>query len=470
MHNKDGMNGSRRAFMKRASALSAAGVAMPWAINLAAMAEASAAGASDYKAVVCVFLSGGNDYANTVTPYDAASHSLYQGFRPNFAYARADLGATVLAPTLAPRDRNGFAPQYALAPKLAPLLPLFDSGKLGIILNIGPLIAPITKAQFQSKTVPVPPKLFSHNDQRATWQANMPEGATAGWGGRMGDVFQAGDGYSSFTCVNVASTAIYLSGNSAAQYQVSAAGPVTMNGLKKPLFYSSAASAALRTLVSQPRSHWLESQYNTISKRSLDANENLASALAGAPALATVFPANNSLGNQLKMVARMMSVAPLLGTKRQVFYVSLGGFDHHDNMRLGHPAALAQLGEALAAFQAAMAELNLERQVTTFTASDFGRTLTSNDNGTDHGWGSTQFVLGGAVNGKRYYGTAPVLADHGADDIGQGRLIPTTSVEQLAATLGKWMGISDSNLLDMLPNLVNHHASARNLEFMLTPR
>jgi len=466
MNNKDGMTASRRAFLKRASTLSLAGVAAPWALNLAAMAEASAATATDYKALICVFLYGGNDYANTVVPYDAASYALYQGFRPAFAHARDALAATALNPVAAPVDINGMAHQYALAPGLASLVPLFNTGKLGVMLNVGSLVQPTTKLQYTNRSVKLPPKLFSHNDQQSVWQSSLPEGATSGWGGRMGDLFQSGNTNSTFTCVNVSGNAVYLSGKSAVQYQVSTNGSVALNGVKSPLFGSAAASAALRTLVTQTRTHTLENEYNRISKRALDANDVLTTALAGATPLTTVFPAGNNLGDQLKLVARMISVGAELGAKRQVFFVSMGGFDTHDGMLTAHPALMTKVGDAMAAFYAATAELNVADKVTTFTASDFGRTMSGNADGSDHGWGSMHFVMGGAVRGQRFYGTAPVVADNGPDDVGQGRLLPTTSVEQLAATLGSWLGISDSNLLDLLPNLTNYNSSVRNLGFV----
>jgi uncharacterized protein (DUF1501 family) len=466
MSHKPDTNPSRRAFLKRASALSIAGAAAPWALNLAAMADASAAGATDYKAMVCIFLYGGNDYANTVVPYDAPSYNTYQSMRPSFAHARASLDATLLKPAAAPVDSAGVAHQYALAPGLAPLVPLFDSGNLGVLMNIGTLIAPTTKLQWNNKSVRLPAKLFSHNDQQSTWQSSAPEGAISGWGGRIGDIFEAGNTNSTFTCVNVSGNAIFMSGNSAVQYQVSTNGSVPLNGLKSPLFGSNAATEALRTLITQPRTHLLENEYNRVAKRSVNANTVLTGALATGAALATPYPASNNLGDQLKMVARMIAAAPALGAKRQVFFVSLGGFDLHDKMATAHPVLMKTVADAMAAFYASTVELGVADNVTTFTASDFGRTMTGNNDGADHGWGSMHFVLGGAVKGQRLYGTAPIVANGGPDDVGQGRLLPTTSVDQLAATLGKWMGMSDSALLSVLPSLSNWDASKRILGFL----
>jgi uncharacterized protein (DUF1501 family) len=456
------MDASRRAFLQRASALSLAGAAAPWALNLAAMGEAAATTATDYKALVCVFLYGGNDYANTLVPYDTTNYALYNGLRPTLAYAHSVLGGTVLQPA-APLAGGR---QYALAPELSPLLPLFDAGHLGVVLNVGTLVQPTTKAQYLAKTVPLPPKLFSHNDQQSVWQSSQPEGATSGWGGRLGDLFQAGNGNATFTCINVTGNAVYLSGRTAVQYQVATSGSVPLKALSTPLFGSAACSSALRTLITQPCTHLLESEYTRVTQRSIDANSLLTSQLTPASALTTAFPSPNSLADQLKLVARMIASADGLSAKRQVFFVSLGGFDTHDGLLTEHPVLLTNLANALSAFYAATVELGVASQVTTFTASDFGRTLSGNNDGSDHGWGSMHFVMGGAVNGQRYYGTPPAVASNGPDDVGQGRLLPTTSVDQLAATLGRWMGVSDTNLLTVLPNLANFDVGARNLGFV----
>ena len=455
------MNASRRAFLQRASALSLAGTAAPWALNLAAFGEAAAATATDYKALVCVFLYGGNDYGNTLIPVDSASYAAYQGMRPSLAYAASDLVATTLAPSVAlPGGRA-----YAMAPELAPLMPLFNAGKMGVMLNVGTLVQPTTKAQYTASSVPLPPKLFSHNDQQSVWQSSGAEGAASGWGGRMGDLFVAGNGNATFTCVNVSGNAVFLSGDTAVQYQVSTSGPVAYSGLAAPLFGSAACSTVLQSLVTSPRTHLFENEYTRVSARSISAGGVLTSALATAPALTTPFPSGNSLADQLKFVARMISTAATTSTRRQVFFVSLGGFDTHDSLATVHPPLLTAVADALSAFYASTVELGVASQVTTFTASDFGRTLTAND-GSDHGWGSMHFTLGGAVNGGRFYGTAPVVANNGPDDVGQGRLLPSTAVDQYASTLGTWFGISATDLLTVLPNLGNYDVSQRNLGFV----
>ena len=451
---------SRRAFLQRASALSIAGSAAPWAVSLAAMGEAAAATATDYKALVCVFLYGGNDYGNTLIPYDNARYTAYQSMRPTLAYAQSALAPTLLVPRVA--LSGGI--QYAIAPELSPLLPIFNAGRMGVLLNVGTLVQPTTKAQYLANSVPLPPKLFSHNDQQSVWQSSSPEGATSGWGGRMGDLFEASNGNATFTCMNVSSNAVFLSGKQAVQYQISSSGPVALTAAKS-LFGSTTCAAELQRLITAQSSNLFANEYTKVMARSLGAGGQLTTALAGSKALTTVFPTGNSLADQLKLVARLISTSNEVGAKRQVFFVSLGGFDNHDGLATIHPGLLTTVADALSAFYAATVELGVSNQVTSFTASDFGRTLTAND-GSDHGWGSMHFMLGGAVNGGRYFGSAPVVANNGADDVGQGRLLPTTSVDQYAATLGKWFGISDTDLLTVLPNLVNWNASQRNLGFV----
>lgn len=453
-------NQSRRAFLRRTATLGIAGGAAPFVTQLAAIGEASAAVASDYKALVCVFLYGGNDYANTLPPYDMASHTLYTNARPGLAHLRDDLTATALNPLNALGGR-----QYALAPTMAPLLPLFDAGKMAVVLNVGTLVRPTTKAQYQANSVALPPKLFSHNDQQSYWQASNAEGATSGWGGRIGDLLQSGNGSAALTCISASGNATYLSGRSAIQYVTGTNGPTPLIGNASTLYGSSAAASALRSIMGGARSHLVENEHATITKRALDLYAQVNGALAGAPAANfPLFPTGNSLADQLKIVARMISVSQELGAKRQVFFVSLGGFDMHDFLVRDHPTQIGRLAAAMRAFHDTMEGLGVANKVTSFTASDFGRTLTQNDDGSDHGWGAMHFVVGGAVNGQRIYGSPPAVGHNTPDDVGQGRLLPTTSVDQYAATLASWFGVSDSSMATVLPNIGNY--STRNLGFV----
>jgi uncharacterized protein (DUF1501 family) len=439
----------RREFLRRASAVGIAGTAAPWALSLAGIGEAAAATTpGDYKALVCLFMYGGNDYGNTLVPYDAASHAAYAGIRQALTIPRDALAATAL-----PVGTDGR--QMALAPQLGKLKGLWDAGKLAVQLNVGTLVQPTTLAQYKAKSVPLPPKLFSHNDQQSVWQASSPEGATSGWGGRLGDLFMGGNGTSTFTCINVSGNAVYMAGKQAVQYQVSTSGAVPINGVTKSLFGSAACSTALRSLITADRTHWMEAELTRVVKRSVDAQATLSTAVAGVPAFGTTFE-TTSLSTQLQMVAKLISARQALGATRQVYFVSIGGFDLHDLLATQHPLLMAQVNDAMASFYAATVELGVADQVTTFTASDFGRTLTSNGDGSDHGWGSHHFVMGGAVKGGRYYGALPSVSVNGPDDVGQGRLLPTTSVDQLAATLATWMGVSATDLTMVLPQIGNY--------------
>ncbi|MEJ6003000.1 DUF1501 domain-containing protein [Paucibacter soli] len=443
----------RRELLRRAGALGLAGVAAPWALNLAAIGEAAAQAApSDYKALVCVFLYGGNDHGNTLVPYDSASHSAYQAIRQTIATPRDQLAATLLSPSVALADGR----QMALAPQLGKLKRIFDAGKLGMLLNVGTLMQPTSLAQYKAQSVPLPPKLFSHNDQQSVWQASLPEGATSGWGGRMGDQFLSSNGNATFSCINVSGNAVFMAGQQAVQYQMSSTGAVAINGIAKPLFGSQACADALRSLITAPRTHWMEQELSRVVSRSVSAQSIVAGALASLPALATPFDAANGLAMQLHMVAKLIAARAGLGAKRQVFFVSLGGFDLHDFLPDQHPGLLASVADALASFYDATVELGVANQVSTFTASDFGRTLTSNGDGSDHGWGSHHFVLGGAVKGGRFWGQLPSVSVNGPDDVGQGRLLPSTAVDQLGATLASWMGVSAANLSMVLPQIGNY--------------
>ncbi|CAL4866880.1 hypothetical protein MMA231_01125 [Asticcacaulis sp. MM231] len=466
---------SRRAFLQRAAQLSFLGTAAPLAMNLAAFGEAAAFDTSDYKALVCVFLNGGNDHANTVVPYDTTNYDLYSAIRGGgsgrtqggAALARADLAATALTPLTAQTLTDNM--QYALAPELTSLKSLFSAGKLAVQLNVGPLLTPLTLAQYNSSNrtaYPLPPKLFSHNDQQSIWQSLASEGARAGWGGRLADLALSGNSTSSLTCISASGNAVYLSGKTAVQYEIGTGGATAINGIVGPKFGRSDLSNALRTMITSSSANLMENEYNKVTTRSIALQSVVTSALSGVN-LTTNFHPNggaNKLADQLKIVARLIGARTALGVKRQVFFVSLGGFDNHDGLMTNHPRLMGLLNEAMGQFYQATVELGVASKVTTFTASDFGRTLSYNGDGTDHGWGGHHFVMGGAVKGGQFYGTAPHVAINTDDQVGQGRLLPSTSVDQLAATLATWFGVSASELPTVLPNIGRFATS--NLGFM----
>ena len=467
---------SRRAFLRRSEQLAVAGSASSFALGLAGIGEAAAFSAgNDYKALVCIFLYGGNDHNSTLMPFDSTNYDLYSAIRGGGAgqtaggitLARASLAATALTPSGGQVLTNNL--QYALAPQMTRLKALFDAGRMAPLLNVGPLVAPLTLAQYNSSNLvanPRPARLFSHNDQQSTWQSSKPEGATDGWGGRMGDLAMSSNANALFTCISATGNAVFLSGQQALTYQVSSSGALAVNGIKNNLYGSSAGSAALRTLMTQTSNNVFEAEYNRVAKRSIDA-EGVVTAALQPITLATSFrPATgrNGLAEQLQVVARLIAARQPLGARRQVFMVSMGGFDLHDNLISNQANLMGQLDFAMDAFYRATVELGVADKVTTFTASDFGRTLQSNGDGSDHGWGSHHFIMGGAVNGGRFYGVAPQISVTSPDQVGQGRLLPSISVDQYASTLATWFGVSASELPSVSPNIGRFSTS--NLGFM----
>ena len=506
---------SRRLFLRQAGALSSLGAASaPLALNLAAIGSAAAQSASDYKAVVCLFLFGGNDSINMVLPTDTASWTNYTAVRNQapdsialLAPGTAKSGSVGTSPeqlggVLALTPTNAQGRSFALHPVMGTLQTMFNTDKrLAILPNVGPLVMPTTKTQYGEVSHPKPASLFSHNDQQNTWQSFKPEGAVQGWGGRMCDLLASQNGRAVFTSISGSGNAVWLSGQTVQQYQVSTNGAIRMGADSGGrIFGSTDVAAAMQRIVSGTRGgHVFEGALASVAQRSIDAEATLRTALKpasdqlfGTPA--TNYNANtdpklqydnptsggksvNNLAQQLQIVARMIdaSSSPGVNAKRQVFFVSLGGFDTHDNENRSHAELMAKLAHALRYFDTALGAMGARHKVTTFTASDFGRTFTSNGDGTDHGWGAHHFVMGGAVKGGDLYGNFPVLGaknvsnnnfDSSPNQIGNGSLLPETSVDQLGATIARWFGVPDSQLGDVFPNLANFNASQRNLGFM----
>lgn len=442
----------RRAFLLRACALGATGAAAPLALNLAALGAAAAQSAPpSYKALVCVFLYGGNDPFNTLVPFDDAAYRAYAAARTDIALRRDTLRATALRGKAA---APGGA-QFALAPALAPLAPLYENGQMAVLLNVGPLVVPTTKAEYISARVPLPPKLFSHNDQQSYWQALAPEGASSGWGGRLTDLFASANAQRTFTGITAGGSTVLLAGHKVAGYRVGINGSTLIELLHRDMYGSSACTALLRQLITQPREHLMERELSRIAAQSIDADTRLRAALAD---VAVPGDFGSPLAQQLKIVARIIGARQALGARRQVFFVSQNGYDNHTGLNDTHPALLRELGQSLAVFQQALTTLGVADQVTTFTASEFGRTLGSNGNGSDHGWGSHHLVLGGAVNGGRSYGTHPEIALDGPGFVDNGRLLPTLAVDQLGASLGRWFGAGRDELRLVFPNLKHFDA------------
>lgn len=500
------LNGaSRRLFMRQASALSlAAGAGAPLALNLLATSSAAAQTASDYRAIVCLFMFGGNDAFNMVLPTDSASWAAYAATRSSIALLPPGTLPNLAANAGSPARLGGVLPihptnpqgrSYALHPLMGSLQSMFDTERrLAIVANIGPLVAPTTKAQYQQPAHPRPPRLFSHNDQQSIWQTMMPEGATLGWGGRLADAV-AGSNASVFTAISASGSAVWLSGQNVRQYQVSGGGAVRLGG--EAVYGSPTVAAALEAIAGGAvGSHVFEADVAAAAGRSITAEKTLRGRLsppsapafgsdssnynpAADPKLQFPNPLNGKnefspLAHQLQAVARIIQAGQAggLGVKRQVFFVSLGGFDTHSGQNPRHAALMARVAHAMQYFDTALGAIGARNHVTTFTASDFGRTFTSNGDGTDHGWGAHQLVMGGAVRGGDLYGSFPTLVAKGPNDfdspdqVRNGAMLPTTSVDQLGATLGRWFGLTDAQALAVFPNLANFGGGARPLGFM----
>lgn len=447
----------RREFLRRSGALALAG-ATPFGMSLFAAGAASAQAASDFKALVCVFLSGGNDQSNTLVPLETSAYAAYQRARPTLALAPSSL-LSLTAP-------NHSGPALGLHPALGALRPIFERGQMALMANVGALNVPTTRTQWNNgrPTVPVPYQLFSHSDQQNGWQTGLPDRPSqTGWLGRVSDLLER-----AYNPTSAVSMSLSVGGNNtiqvgtrSIQYQLTTQGPVRVNALNG-LYGNTANGAALRRMITQSGSELFGRQLDRIGTRALDNEVFVANALAGVNVTAT-FP-DTRVGRQLRMTARMIAARVALGQRRQIHFVQQGGYDFHDDLVADQATCLQELGDALAAFHRAMEDLGLGSSVTTFTASEFGRALQSNGRGSDHGWGGHQFVLGGAVAGGRLYGQWPEVALGGREDAGQGRLVPTTSVDEFASTLVRWFGVPLSDLPTIIPNIGRF--ASRDLGFM----
>ncbi len=437
--------------------------------SVAAMAQESSG--SDYRALVCVYLQGGNDGHGTVIATDPDSYAAFVQARsgaPGLAYPMADLLPITLQTPQSGRT-------FALNPYLTGVQNLFNAGRAAIVANTGTLVVPATKTQIDANSVTLPDSLFSHFDQTAAWQAissNLGSGQHTGWGGSVADAIEAMNMNSNsiFTCISTSGNCLFLAGNSSVQLNVTPAGPIPIYGLTQPPFGAPTASNPLSSILTAEETNLFAQEYQNVINLSIKAQDMLATAMApiGEGGVAVSPPyldpvskklMDNPLADSLQTVARIIAGRSSLGVTRQIFYVQLGSFDTHNNQAQVHSQLLTQLGAAFEYFDSLMVGMGLSNQVTAFTISDFGRTLTCNSNGTDHGWGSHHFVLGGAVNGQNMYGQFPVVGVNQANDVGEGRLIPTTAVEQYAGTLASWFGLSDSQVREVFPNFTNFGSS-----------
>lgn len=442
----------------------------------AATMACSPASLTGYKALVCVFLYGGNDGFNTIVPRIAGQSARvgYDQVRPSLAIPIAGLNA-LNAPT------SGFGSPgdgcaYGLHPAMPELAGLFNAGKAAIVANVGTLVQPVTKAQYQNGTVPLPPQLFSHSDQAAYWQSSPPSNQpVTGWGGRIADLVACANPSGVPFLTSLDGQDAFVRGDNVAGYVMNSYGPARVDFPYDPVGAGTGLENAFNALQAAGQANALERTYGAAIRHSIGTADIIQTALNAAPAFTTQFAGAGNLGEQLQTVAKLIWAAnnPVAGyptgLKRQVFFVSAGGYDTHGGQldpTDGQGPLLLELSKALTGFYNALNSVSLANNVTAFTASDFGRSLSNNEDGTDHGWASHHFVVGGAVQGGKFYGdnfahtgqaAMPSLNPSATNpnDGDYGQMIPTTSVEQYAATLAKWFGISDSDVGLILPNLSN---------------
>ncbi|MEO8051050.1 MAG: DUF1501 domain-containing protein [Acidobacteriota bacterium] len=415
---------------------------------------------SDYKALVCVFLFGGNDGNNMVIPIStptsnaANSYAKYAAVRAGLALPQSSLNSI----------NTSIGDEYGLHPSLVELATLYNTRKnVAVLANVGSLVTPLTQAEYQQQSKAIPLNLFSHLDQQTELQTSLAQGfATTGWGGRLADAMQGCNGSGFPTIVSVGGNTLFATGGQTSPATVTAGQVLGLKG-----FAANAASqarlAALQNLLSFDNGLTLVQASNSIASNGINQATKLNQALASGTSLTTVFP-NTSLGNQMAQIAKIINVRTALGVGRQIFFAYLGGFDTHDKELADQGTGLQQVSQALNAFYSATLEMGVNQDVVTFTESDFGRTLQPSGGstlGTDHAWGSHHIIMGDAVKGGDLYGTFPTQAIKGPDDANnRGVWIPTTSIDQYGATLATWFGVDPAKLTTVFPNLTNFQGKA----------
>ncbi len=485
MNEKDFHAYSRREFIRRAACAAVGTVAMSSAIRDLRFMNAAVAqsNVSDYKALVCIFLAGGNDSNNLIVPTITSEYNNYSSIRtPVIALPQGSL-LNLIAPSSGGGgnyvDPAGHS--FGFHPACPELATLFTEGKLAALFNVGTLVYPMTRTQYQTNSVKKPPQLFSHSDQVTQWQTSIPDQQPlTGWGGRCADLLNAANANNSVSLsVSIAGANTFEIGNAVSQYAVSTSGAIALQGV------SGARLAALTNILGLPYGNLQSSAYAGVAAHSINTGSLLNNAITNTAAAnywTNTFPVNitvpnggtvnnSTLSAQLKMVARLIEAgyrdAALggFGMKRQIFFCQVGGYDLHsgqtnysigspNNVIIGaHANLLAELSQSLLAFQRGMEQLGLGNNVTAFSSSDFGRTFPGNGQGSDHGWGSHHLICGGAVKGGKTYGTFPTLTVNGPDDTSTGRWIPTTATDQYFATLASWFGVDSGNLASVFPNL-----------------
>jgi len=440
---------TRRGFLRTTCCTAAAAGVAASSLNRLGLMSAYAQG-TDYKALVCVFLFGGNDANNMIIPYDSNGYANYAQVRANLALPQSGL---------LPIQPKSQSLPFALHPRFVDMQNLFNGGQVAAVVNTGVLPQPTTRTQYLDAQVPIPVNLFSHADQQNQMQTDTLQYTTfptVGWGGLVADQIQAIYGSGKFPImVSLAGVNVFAQGLVAKPLQTGGDPTLSLTGYSgSPA--DNARLAAFQSLLTFEDGLTLIQAASTTSATAIQNAQTLAAALATGSPLQTKFP-KNQLAAQLQEVAQIIQVRSALGLSRQIFFVSLGGFDTHGAQLATQNKLLFQLDQSLSAFYHATVELGIPQQVLTYTMSDFARTFQPDStDGSDHAWGSHHLVMGGAVAGGDFYGTWPTLALGGPSDAtNQGRWIPTTALDQYGATLAQWFGVPTANLPSVFPNLKN---------------
>lgn len=447
------MSFSRRDFL-RVAALSAGAAPWGWMPALAATAG------DDYRALVCIFLYGGNDGNNMLIPTDSSGYADYAGARGTLALASADLAS------LGGAASQGVGKTFALHAGLSAIAPLYQQGKLAAVANVGTLVTPMKAAEYRTKQKPY--SLFSHSDQQRQWQSSESLHLSAtGWGGRVADAMLAYNSQATVPALmSIAGSSVFNNGTHTAPLVIPSSGTFGLkdNGTSVA---AKARNSGLAQLLGLDQGNALVAAAGNVLSQAIASSALVDPIIqTTSTTISTAFAgASSSIATQLKLVAKMIEARLSMGLKRQVFYVALNGFDTHSKQLDVQQTLFGQLGSAMSAFYNATVALGVADKVTSFTMSDFARTLKPNSSGTDHAWGNHHLVMGGAVKGGDVYGRFPTLALNGPDDAdGAGRWVPTTSVDQYAATLASWLGVSSGDLATVLPNL--GHFDSSNIGFV----
>ena len=439
---------TRRRFLSHTCKLGLASASLSSSLLQLGLMRSAAADTSGYRALVCILLAGGNDSYNMLLPVDADQFAEYQALRADLALPT---GAALPLAGTAPNGRR-----YGVHPGMPELQALYDAGEVAMLANIGTLLEPFDLAAFGAGTASLPLGLFSHSDQINQWQTGVADARIAqGWGGRIGDLMQGVNMANGISMnISLSGTNVFQSGDQVTEYSIESSGDgaTGINAYDDGTPFGDFRKLMVDDLLAVSQSQILRREYGTRLRKAIDSQAVFVAALQASTPPGTEF-SDNPFSQSLRQIARVIGARNALGAARQTFFLTVGGWDHHDEVLNNQAAMLPMISKGLQEFRDALSELGVFNEVTTFTISDFGRTLTSNGRGSDHGWGGHHIAMGGAVNGGQIYGDYPLLQAASPLDVGRGIYAPTTSVDEYFAELALWFGVLSGELDQVLPNV-----------------